>query len=445
MGHSVTGSMFGCIYRVLGRRPNRSTKEKLHFLLASQYWSLERLLYYQWNKLVRLVDYSYKNVPYYERIMKDAGIVPEDIRSHEDFQCLPILNKAQIQENFTHLLSRKASRDMLVFNSTGGSTGMPLNFYQDANYKEWADSARIRAWKHFCGIDDYQGAIEAVLWGAVRDIGKGLDYGKILRSIVRDGWFSVNTFDLDMDLMKRFIRLYNVIKPPIVRGYASSLFFLSEHMADIGIRELHAPLAVISSTEVLWPRMRKKIESCFRSKVYDSYGCREVSQIATECSVHDGFHVVMENQYVELIGNRIIVTNLNNFAFPFIRYEVGDLAGELCYDSCTCGRRSIRLRNLLGRDNDNIKLANGKIINGEFFEFLFFGYTSVERYQVIYLSRRKRIQILLKLRFHGENVVEAIRKKMLDCYGVSDIEVILTDTFRSTPTGKFRFVFAADE
>ena len=46
--------------------------------------------------------------------------------------------------------------------------------------------------------------------------------------------------------------------------------------------------------------MREKIAKVFQSHVFDSYGCREVSQIAMQCANQDGLHLVMENQFLEL-------------------------------------------------------------------------------------------------------------------------------------------------
>jgi len=339
------------------------------------------------------------------------------------------------------MTSKDTDTSRLLLNSTGGSTGMPLNFYQDENYTFWANVATSRAWRHMAGATDDD--LEAVLWGAVRDIGKKAGLRQFLYRLLREGMLLLNTFDLDESMLRTFLRCYNILRPPIVRGYASSLYYVALHIERNSIR-IARPKAVISSTEVLHPRMRTTIERVFGCKVFNSYGCREVSQIATECEVHNGLHIVFENQFVELDGQGILVTNLNNFVMPFIRYRIGDLAASIDESQCACGRFSPRIINLLGRDNDNIELPCGKIVNGEFFEFLFFGIHSVIQYQIVYHRLAGRMQIKLHLNEPSNDVEGMIRKTMAEKFGFHNIEVEYTDCFEKTPTGKLRFVYSVD-
>jgi phenylacetate-CoA ligase len=329
----------------------------------------------------------------------------------------------------------------IELNSTGGSTGVPLNFYQDRNYKDWAAAATIRTWRHYvnCAPTD----LEAVFWGAIRDIGKGFRLHNELHRILRDRVLLLNTFDLDSTLLRRYLFFYNLISPPLVRGYASSLHYVAEFVETHALK-LHVPRAVISSTEVLHSRMRTTIERVFRAPVFDSYGCREVSQIATECNHHDGLHISVENQYVELVENDLVITNLNNYAMPLIRYRVGDLASAITTDPCRCGRTLPRIVKLIGRDNDNIELPTGKVINGEFFEFLFFGMTTVIQYQVVYSKSDQKMTVKLHLRDTTENIPALVRSRMKESFGFDNVEIVETDVFDRTPTGKLRFVFTVD-
>jgi len=285
--------------------------------------------------------------------------------------------------------------------------------------------------------------LEAVLWGAVRDIGQGISAKKMLYNLLRDGALLLNTFDLDESTLNKYLKYYNLTKPVLVRGYASSLYYVACFVEQHGL-VIHAPKAVISSTEVLHQRMREVIERVFRCKVFDSYGCREISQIATECEAHDGLHIVSENQFVELNGNDVIVTNLNNQVMPFLRYKVGDLASSIDMTPCSCGRFSPRIMSLMGRDNDNIELPNGKIINGEFFEFLFFGMPSVIQYQVVFHRLTKRLVIKLHLRDQSVRVGDVVKKTMEEKFGFTDVDIEFSDTFDKTPTGKLRFVFCVE-
>lgn len=424
------------------RRPLRTgVKDKLDFLVESQYWLLEKIKTYQWVKLQNLFKHAYAHVPYYRSQFKQLGLVPEDITSFADVARLPLLTKADIQGSFNQLMAEGSDLSKLELNSTGGSTGVPLNFYQDEQYIQWADAARIRAWFYIPGANET--AVEAVLWGAVRDIGQRITLKKMLYDLLRDGALQLNTFDLDASTLRTYLKYYNLVRPTLLRGYASSLYYVACFIEQHGL-SIHAPMAVVSSTEVLHQRMRDVIERVFRCKVFDSYGCREISQIATECEAHNGLHIVFENQYVELDGTEIIVTNLNNFLMPFIRYKVGDLAAGLDMSPCTCGRFSPRITSLMGRDNDNIELPNGKVINGEFFEFLFFGMPEVIQYQVVFHRSTERLVIKLHVRAQTAAVGDVVKKTMAEKYGFTAVDIEYSDVFDKTPTGKLRFVYSVD-
>ena len=76
---------------------------------------------------------------------------------------------------------------------------------------------------------------------------------------------------------------------------------------------------------------------------------REFSGIAYECEAHVGHHVVGEGYIVEVLKDgrpaapgeigEVVVTDLNNYCLPFIRYRIGDLAEALDpNETCACGR-----------------------------------------------------------------------------------------------------------
>lgn len=317
---------------------------------------------------------------------------------------------------------------------------MPLNFYQDANFREWADAARIRAWRYMAGVGENE--LEAVFWGAIRDIGAGITVRQTLYNYFRDRTLCLNTFDLDEQMLRRFLQIYNLLKPPLVRGYASSLYYVACYVEKHGLK-IHQPRQVISSTEVLHERMRDTIEHVFGCDVLDSYGCREVSQIATECEAHAGLHLVVENQYVEIIDNELIVTNLNNHGMPLLRYKIGDMASRIDSTPCTCGRSSPRIVKLIGRDNDNIQLGE-KIINEVYFEFLFFGIQSVVQYQVVYVRSRDELHVKLHLKNDAVDVGDIVKKRIKTDFNFENVIIEYTDSFLKTPTGKLRFVYPID-
>ncbi len=439
--------MMGMILKTLSRfvvkTPEKAVQETLDLLMDSRTWPIEKLQELQWEKLKRLLKHAYDTCPFHRARFDQIGLHPvQDFRSLDCLSKLPVLSKDDLRSSLEELKTRDANVTGIELNSTGGSTGVPLNFYQDDNYRTWADAMRIRTWRRIPGIDP--NAIEALMWGAVRDIGKGLKPFSTLKSLLRYRTLALNTFDLDEPTIRQYLSYYNRVKPEILRGYASSLFFVAEFIEKKEIK-VHAPKIILSSAEVLKPLMREKISTVFNAEILDSYGCREVSHIAGECQEHNGLHLAMENQIVELVENKILVTNLNNFALPMLRYQVGDMADSITKSTCRCGQHSWRLNKLLGRENENIQLPNGKTINGEFFEFLFFGLKTVERFQVVYSKKQEQLRVRLKVSDSSESAGEMVKQKMRDNFNFENVHVEYAGQFDQSPTGKFRFVYQVED
>jgi len=411
-----------------------NVKNTLRFLLHSQYWTLSRLKAYQWRKLTNLIHYAWRNVPYYKNLFATTGLTPKDIKCFDDISRIPILTKEDIKKNVSKLIAQNISNSNLLTNYTGGSTGHPIKFFQDQNYLIWADAARIRHWKYFPGFDETVN--EAVLWGADRDIAYTLRPKQILKILVKRRGLSLNTFNTTDFSFLKFVLLFNYVKPPLLRGYASSLVYLADFVQRKKI-PIHSPQRVISSAEALHPNERTKIEKNLNTLVLDSYGCREVSQIAMECDYQNGYHVVMENQYVEIVDGKIVVTNLNNLAMPFIRYEIGDLADEIIEEPCECGRGLVRIAHLKGRESDNLYFG-GKVIHAEYITHLFYRDTPITRFQIVKNEEKNRLRVLVDKEDERIRhlVLQSLRQKFPEVF----IDFQVTNDFIKTSTGKIKMV-----
>ena len=99
----------------------------------------------------------------------------------------------------------------------------------------------------------------------------------------------------------------------------------------------YRPHSIVTSAEIL---EEGRPASCwnrsFGCPVYNRYGCREVSVVASECPAHSGLHVMAEGLYLEIETphgpaapgemGAVLVTDLLNGAMPLIRYRIGDMA-----------------------------------------------------------------------------------------------------------------------
>ena len=58
----------------------------LSYLMESQYWDNERILNLQINKIKKLVNHAFNNVPYYRHLFIKERIHPNDIKTFEEFK-----------------------------------------------------------------------------------------------------------------------------------------------------------------------------------------------------------------------------------------------------------------------------------------------------------------------------------------------------------------------
>ncbi len=313
-----------------------------------------------------LLNHSCKNVKYYKEIFE--GYFNKDM----SFKEVPILTKNIIKENFKEIISNDLNKRSWYCNSTGGSTGEPLRFVQDKKYIKWAYANNYYYYKNILGIDEPKSK-KIVLWGSEKDLFENKTSLKTNLVTLLNNTISLNSFKMTDEYMDKYINYINSYKPDLIRGYAGSLYEICRY-AERKNKKIHTPQFVISAAETLRSEMRKKIEEIFGTKVYNFYGSREISSIAGECK--EGCMHILPGNYIEILkGNaevkvgkegKIVITNLFNYAMPFIRYEIGDLAIK-GPKKCKCGSVLPTMKKVTGRITDHFLLENGNVIPAEFF------------------------------------------------------------------------------
>ena len=138
--------------------------------------------------------------------------------------------------------------------------------------------------------------------------------------------------------MLAFCERLREYQPQFVLAYANTLALFARFVRKAGLTPMR-PKAIICSGEFLTAESRELIESTFGCPVFNRYGSREFSVIASECDQHTGMHVNAENLLVEVVVNgvpsigqegEIVVTDLRNRAMPLIRYQTRDDGPPRC-------------------------------------------------------------------------------------------------------------------
>ncbi len=378
--------------RLYDRAKGRHFLERLDELNATQWLSRDKLMDLQCQKLYHLLAYAYEYVPYYHRLFDEVGFHPSEVLADSGaMRKIPILTKSIIKRNAEELVTTEPGRrQQLTPLTTGGSTGQPLVFMQDNDFRDYvtADIHRNLGWAGW-----QLGQVHAYIWGANFEV-QAL---KAFRTRLMD-WalnrFVTNAYVLSEDSMQAFADKVRQRKPRIIFCYPSSLHQFARFVRDHGYRDIHFDW-MFSSAEVLYPAQRQYIEETFGGQMLNRYGTRELGCIGCECPAHRGLHMSIENVFVEILQNGkpaepgapgdIVVTNLNNYGMPFIRYSVGDV-GTLALDQdCSCGRALPLMKLVQGRRIDMFKTRDGRAVWGGFASPLF-GMKGVEQFQLVQKS-----------------------------------------------------------
>jgi phenylacetate-CoA ligase len=164
-------------------------------------------------------------------------------------------------------------------------------------------------------------------------------------------------------------------KPHIIWGYVTTLQVLAEEIIKKEIKNIN-PSLVISSGGVLFQETRDVISSAFNARVFDFYASWEAGSIAWECPICEGYHINSDMVVLELLKDgkpvplghegEVVITNLNNYTMPFIRYSQLDGAIRP-NEEPLCGRCFPLLKTITGRLGDYIILPSGKKVTPHLF------------------------------------------------------------------------------
>ena len=286
---------------------------------------------------------------------------PLTMHSLGDVGALPITTKNDVRLNRKHFQACESRIRQRIRATTGGSTGQPLTFSMSRDDYLRSIGIRLAGW-HLAGyvlgdrLGTFGGAslakLDAVPW-----------HISCADFVLNRRQFSAA--DMDDDRIAQYWDYMERWKPAYLRGYPFALAEFCRHGPE-GVIDLYRPKAVLTTSEMLTESDRATIEKTLGAPVFDGWGLNDGGAAAYECDEHNGMHVDTTRAYVETVDDagksvwgvpgRIIVTSLTNKAFPFVRYDTGDM-GTLTWRDCGCGRSGLMLTQVLGRADERLDLG----------------------------------------------------------------------------------------
>ena len=411
-----------------------------------QYLSPSRLEAVQIERLRIQLTHAYKNIPFYRRRMEKLGITPFDITSLSDFKKFPVVTKQDVQNHKPEMMAQNIPEKLRVRNQSGGSTGIPLQFWVD---KERFDSRRASTDRHNSWAGLRPGDWCAQLWGAKIDVGDSSTPRVTWRQRMLHRMLPLNTVSIGPNDLNAYIEILRRYRPRHMVAYAQSAVMFARHCAEVGADDIRFD-SMITTAEILRPEDRAFLEETFRGKVFNRYGCREISVLASECEYHTGMHVNADALILEIepvagaSGNmgRVLVTDLFNRSMPLIRYEIGDMASWSEDSPCPCGRSLPRLANIDGRVTDFLRLPDGTLLSGIALATLVIA--DLPGLRQVQFVQRGATHVHLNVVAIAGQATDAVDelKRRLNFYlrDTMQLSTSLVDSIPCEASGKFRFV-----
>ena len=341
-------------FRIQKRRYDALFEERYQEFLSRNDWTYGQKCAYRDQQLRKMVKHCYENVPYYRNLFDSLNIDYRDIKSLEDLQILPILDKQTVREHFDEFFADGYDRAALIEQHTSGSTGTGFSFYQNRE-------AHADVWAH--------------VWRGNRNIGLSRDmwcayFGG--RSIVppkkktgschrinypgKQIMFSI--YHMNDRNFAQWVNVLNRHQPPWIQGYPSALVPFAAYLERTGQRLHYTPKVItLSSENVSWE------QEAFLERIFGVYPMQNYAQCEAVATFRQRLdrRIFVDEDFaaVELVPVddsglcRIVGTTLSNYAMPFLRYDTKDLA---TWRETEEGREILSLD---GRDEDDIRLRDG--------------------------------------------------------------------------------------
>ncbi len=342
--------------------PGAATLLALQYQLEQSQWlSADALAQSQLTQLASVVAHAQETVPHYRE--RWAGKYDPSIAlTWEAFTRLPLLTRADLQTRFDKMKSARipAQHGAIAEARTSGSTGTPVCVLKtELCGLFWkAFTMREHAWHN----RDLQGKLAAIRQGVKRDEGEG--WGAATQGVVRTGRAATLPVSTPVSEQLQWLQQQD---PEYLLSHPTNLGSLAELSLKLGVR-LPRLREARTSGEVLSPEVRELCREAWGVTVVDMYSSNEMGYIALQCPETGSYHVMAEGLVVEVLdedgvpclpgtAGRIVVTALNNFATPLIRYVIGDYAEV--GGQCSCGRGLPTLRRIVGRGRNMLVLPGG--------------------------------------------------------------------------------------
>lgn len=343
----------------------------------------------QTERIKNILMYAKKNSSYYKDVLKEVDVENID---EKEFAKIIFLDKSLYRQNYEKLLPDVFSEINIQYETTSGSSGVPMKIPRSNIDRIRMSLPLIKA--------------RAKWINEIPCVQRSASFSHRINDVTENnsgGWLGLWLKELNDDNLKLQCEKIISFKPQTLAGPPQALEMLANYIIKNNVKIQDASIKLVECrAEYLFENQRKICENAFKCPVVNMYGCHETWGIAYECSEHK-LHVLEESVFLEIVNDEnkplnngeignVVITGLCEQTIPFIRYKIGDKAVKH-NEKCSCGLTSPYIDLIGTRNTDWISTPTGKICTTAFTPIikLFSNgiYDYIEQFQIVQIDIKK--------------------------------------------------------
>ena len=290
-------------------------------------------------KLLRLLDHTQSSSWWRAHLGNNSRLLNSHTLAADILPELPILTRAKVQQNldWMRIWIPNSEPDEYSEISTSGSTGLP-----------------VRVVQHLPRYLPAYSAIELLdLQWSGRDSNKNVGYFRITdprtsKSAMPEPFSYLG--GSGSVVYRNVLKLTSREMLQVIANEDVAYLSVNANVHRLlALEQLERPVKgvnleqLISWADPVSSELRGLAARVFGARIIDRYSSSELGYLAVQCPVHDHLHAPQIQNYIEILDSankpasrgelgRVVVTSLDNYSQPMIRYELGDMArwGETC-------------------------------------------------------------------------------------------------------------------
>lgn len=324
--------------------------------------SQDEIKEFQNSKLIELLKYLNENSPFYKRKFKSENIDISTITKISDLQKLSLTTKDDLQQFNDDFICVERNQ-IIDYVTTSGTLGKPVTFaLTDKDLDRLAYNEAISFACAGVTKDDVVQLMTTMDRRFMAGLAYFLGVRKLGAGMIRVG---AGIPELQWDSILKFKPTYLIAVPSFL---LKLIQYAEANDIDFNASSVKGVVCIgesLRNDDFSFNTLSKKITEKWDIKLYSTYASTEMGTAFTECEFSQGGHhhpeliiteIIDENGQLVKNGEEgeLVITTLGFEALPLLRFKTGDVV-KAYYDSCDCGRNTMRLGPVVGRKKQMIK------------------------------------------------------------------------------------------